>query len=306
MTDFDFLNGTFDIAHRQLKKPLTGSDDWEEYTTTSIARTHFDGAFSIDETWFPTKGSFGMSIRLYDNSSGEWTVYWVNSRTGTLQPPVRGTFADGLFGEDEHDGQPVLASYRWSDITERTARWEQAFSVDDGKTWETNWIMNLTRRDDEPPAPDVPKVTGDFDFFTGPWNAANRRLVAPLTGTDEWYELPSSSHGWTYFGGAVSVDEIEFPTLGFRALTVRLFDPVDKTWSIYWLRDDANGQLDPPVRGRFDADGHGYFYGPDTFHGQAIDVRYHWDKAGPTWEQSFSTDCGQTWESNWRMDFSRP
>jgi len=64
MTDFAFLTGSFDVAHRQLRNPLTGSEEWDEYTTTCTARTHFDGAVSIDETWFPTKDSYGRSIRL--------------------------------------------------------------------------------------------------------------------------------------------------------------------------------------------------------------------------------------------------
>ena len=200
----------------------------------------------------------------------------------------------------------MLASYRWSDVTERTAHWEQAFSADGGRTWETNWVMDLTRRSAEPPPPDAPKVTGDFDFFTGPWNGQNRRLRNPMTGSDEWYEVPSSSMGWTYFNGAVSVDVIEFPTMSFRGLTIRLYDPVKQLWSIYWVRDDADGKLEPPVRGRFDASGQGFFYGPDTFHGRPIEVRYHWDRNLPTWEQSFSPDGGQTWESNWMMTFTRP
>jgi hypothetical protein len=33
----------------------------------------------------------------------------------------------------------------WSGITDTAARWEQAFSADEGRTWETNWIMTMTR-----------------------------------------------------------------------------------------------------------------------------------------------------------------
>ena len=188
----------------------------------------------------------------------------------------------------------MLATYVWSDVTEQTAHWEQAFSADGGQTWETNWIMDLTRRSSEPPAPDAPKVTGDFDFWTGPWKGHNRRLRNPLTGSDEWYEVPSSSMGWTYFNGAVSVDVIEFPTMGFRGMTIRLYDPVEK--QLVDLLDCATtptAVLELPVRGRFDADGNGFFYGPDTFDGKPIDVRYHWDRLVPTWEQSFSVDGGR-------------
>jgi len=168
--DFDFLTGHFDVHHRQLKKPLTGSDEWEEYDGTTTGHTFFLGAISIDEMRFPHTGSFGMSIRIFDPKAEEWSVYWVNSRTGRLQAPVRGRWVDGvslLYGEDEHDGRPVLANYRWSDVTETTARWEQAYSVDGGETWETNWIMEFTRRESEPPPLDVPEVTGDFEARPG-------------------------------------------------------------------------------------------------------------------------------------------
>lgn len=307
-SDFDFLTGHFDVAHRQLVKPLTGSDQWEEYTSTCTARTHFDGAVSIDEVQFPTKSAYGMSIRLYDPVERLWTVYWVNSTTGRLQPPVQGRWADGscrLVGKDEHDGRPVLAAYSWSDVTERTAHWEQAFSVDDGATWETNWTMDLTRRDTEPPAPDAAKVTEDFDFLVGSWDVRNDWLRSPLTGSDDWSEAPGSSVNYTSFGGAVSIDENDFPTTGNRGLTIRLYDPVAARWSIYWV-NSRSGRLDPPVHGRFQTDGTGVFEGPDTHAGQPIDVRFHWTKGdAPVWEQFYSADHGQNWEANWRMTFTR-
>ena len=85
-----------------------------------------------------------------------WSIWWVNSRDGRLQPPVHGRFdAERLgtfYGDDTHDGTPdgtpVRVRYLWSRITPVSARWEQAFSVDGEQTWETNWIMDLTRRMD--------------------------------------------------------------------------------------------------------------------------------------------------------------
>ena len=79
----------------------------------------------------------------------EWTIYWANSSTGRLEPPVTGRFVDGrgeFSGDDTHEGMPVRVRYVWSEITPSSARWEQAFSVDEGETWETNWIMELARQ----------------------------------------------------------------------------------------------------------------------------------------------------------------
>lgn len=308
-SDFDFLRGAFDVANRRLLSPLSGRTDWEEFPATAVARTHFNGAISVDEMRFPTKGSFGMSIRLFDRVAQVWTVYWVNSETGRLQAPVRGRWVDGvslLFGEDEHDGTPVRASYRWSEVTDRTARWEQGFSVDGGETWETNWIMNWTRRVDEPKHSHPRKPSSDFDFLVGRWHVAHRRLSARQSGSRDWVELAGTAAARTYFNGGVSIDEFDFPTLGSRGLTIRLFDPRLELWSIYWV-DSGDGKLQPPVHGSFDG-GVGEFYGEDVHNGQAISVRYIWSdisEHSARWEQAFSTDHGRTWEINWVMRFTR-
>jgi hypothetical protein len=308
-SDFDFLIGHFDVVHRQLRKPLTGSDEWDEYAGTCTARTHFDGAISIDEMQFPTKGSYGLSIRLFDPVEKQWSIYWVDSRTMKLFPPVRGGWSNGsclLVGEDEYDGRAILASYRWSDITEQTAHWEQAFSVDDGKTWETNWTMDFTRRATEPPPMDLAKVAGDFDFLVGEWDVHNRRRKPALGGDDHWYEMQANMVAYTYFNGAISFDEGWFPTEGFRGATLRLYDPVEKTWSIHWI-NSLRGILETPVIGSFTPDGVGIFEGPDSWEGRPIDVRFLWTRGTniASWEQSFSTDHGTTWHPNWQMTHTR-
>jgi hypothetical protein len=306
-SDFDFLVGRFDVINRRLINPLTGSEAWEEFPATAIARTHFNGAISVDEMCFPTKGFFGMSIRLFNPVAREWTVYWVNSKTGALQAPVRGRWADGaslLFGDDEHDGTPVRASYQWSEVKERTAHWEQAFSVDNGETWETNWTMDWSRRDDEPEVAPLPKLTEDFDFLVGRWSVTHRRLSR--LGSDDWSVSAGTAIGWTYFNGGVSMDEFHFPTHGTRGLTVRLFDPGAKTWSIYWV-SSVDGRLQPPVHGGFDRRA-GEFYGDDVYNNQPIRVRFLWSRISARsarWEQAFSTDAGETWDTNWVMYLTR-
>jgi hypothetical protein len=307
--DFDFLNGHFDVVHRQLIKPLTGSDEWEEYLGTCSARTYFDGAISIDEMQFPAKGFYGMSLRLFDPVEKEWSIYWINSKTYELFPPVRGRWADGscwLVGEDEHEGRPILASYRWCDITDSTAHWEQAFSVDGGETWELNWTMDFTRRETAPPRLDLAKPTSDFDFLVGEWDFHNRRRKPALADNAEWYEMDAKMVGYTYFDGAVSFDEGWFPTEGFRGATFRLYDPVAKTWSIHWI-NSLRGNLETPVIGAFGSDGVGFFEGPDEWEGQPIQVRFVWTPGdqNASWEQLFSTDGGQTWISNWQMSHTR-
>ena len=147
-SDFDFLVGQWHVAHRYLASRLSGSDDWGESSGLATSRTYFNGTISTDEFHFPSVGSRGFALRLFDPKSKLWSIYWVSSRDGKLQPPLHGTFSNGIgefYGDDIHDGQPIRVRFIWSDITDRSARWEQAFSADGGKTWEVNWVMSFRR-----------------------------------------------------------------------------------------------------------------------------------------------------------------
>lgn len=148
--DFDFLMGRWSVKNRRLKQRRAGCDDWDEFESQSDTRPLFGGAGNVEEIVFPTKGFSGVTLRLFRPEHNAWALYWVNSRDGQLQPPVIGQFVDGLgefFGDDVDDGVPIRVRYRWSDCTPSNARWEQAFSYDQGRTWETNWSMHFTRVD---------------------------------------------------------------------------------------------------------------------------------------------------------------
>ena len=150
--DFDFLPGVWDVANRRLLRRHVGSDEWDAFPGLMRAQSFFDGAGSFDETVFPTKGFRGVSLRTFDPVRREWSIYWVNSSNGLLAlPPVVGGFADGVgtfYSDDVDEGRPIRCRYTWSRITPTSCRWDQAFSLDGEKTWETNWIMDLTRRKD--------------------------------------------------------------------------------------------------------------------------------------------------------------
>lgn len=148
MNDFDFFIGSWNVANRRLETLFAGSDDWREFPGTSISRPIFGGGGNTDEIVFPTLGSRGFTLRLFDVERKEWSLYWAGSRTGVLAPPVVGTFTGDrgdFYGDDTHDGKPVKAHFIWSGITTDSPRWEQEFSADGGQTWESNWVMEFTR-----------------------------------------------------------------------------------------------------------------------------------------------------------------
>ena len=148
VTDFDFLPGTWRIANRKLEDTLDPEcDEWTTFEATSTARAMLGGLGNVDH--FATDGYEGFSLRLYQPETDTWRIWWSSTqRPGRLDPPVEGRFEAGRARfecEDVLDGVPIHMRFDWSDITEDSARWEQAFSFDGGATWKPNWVMELAR-----------------------------------------------------------------------------------------------------------------------------------------------------------------
>lgn len=150
--DFDFLPGKWAIHHRRLKGRLVGSTEWEEFDGTSEARLMMGGAGNIDDNIIPAPaGTYrAVTIRSFDPEANEWQIWWLDGRfpKGPLDPPMVGSFKNGIgtfYADDTLNGQPIKVRFLWSDISDTTCRWEQAFSADGGTTWEINWIMSSTR-----------------------------------------------------------------------------------------------------------------------------------------------------------------
>jgi hypothetical protein len=154
--DFDFYIGTWKQHLKRLEHPLTGSNKWVEYDGTVVVRKVWDGRANLNE--FEAEGPSGhiegLTLRLYNPQSHQWSLYWANSRTGIIGgPPSVGEFKDGggeFFCQDTMNGRAILTRYIWSDITANSGHFEQSFSDDGGKTWEVNWISDVTRVKDGP------------------------------------------------------------------------------------------------------------------------------------------------------------
>jgi hypothetical protein len=150
--DFDFLVGKWRSHSRRLKERLTGSTEWEEFEGTIVSRRLMEGLANVDDTVFYTpEGIYrGVAPRAYDPKTGQWAIWWIDARNpfGNLDPPVKGRFVNGIgtfYADDTLRGKPIKVRFIWSHITRTSARWEQAYSPDGGKTWETNWLQRIER-----------------------------------------------------------------------------------------------------------------------------------------------------------------
>jgi hypothetical protein len=156
--DFDFEIGTWKTHLRRLLNPLSGSTSWVEYQGTSVVRKVWDGRANLVELVAdgPAGHFEGLSLRLYNPRSRQWSLNFASSSGGTMTPPTIGEFKDGrgeFYAQETLDGRAILVRFVISDITPDSCRFEQAFSDDGGKTWEVNWIAVDTRLKDgsEPP-----------------------------------------------------------------------------------------------------------------------------------------------------------
>lgn len=146
--DFHFLYGRWSVRHRRLKARGVGYAEWDEFAGTCFTQGLMDGLCNVEEHDFPARGVQAVALRTFDPAARRWSIYWVSSTTGRLEPPVHGAFRDGVGrfeGEDVDDGRPVAVRFIWDEITPASARWRQAFSYDGGQTWEENWEMAFTR-----------------------------------------------------------------------------------------------------------------------------------------------------------------
>ncbi len=150
LRDFDFQVGEWRVHHR-VKRPAD-SLQWSEFEGTCSNRSLMDGWANVEDNMFdkPTGVTRGVALRAYDPKTGQWAIWWIDGRDpfGALDPPVKGRFDNGvgIFYSDYTDnGKPMRVRFTWSHITPISARWEQAYSSDAGKTWETNWIMEFRR-----------------------------------------------------------------------------------------------------------------------------------------------------------------
>lgn len=150
--DYDWMFGTWKATLKKLDKPLSGSTKWIEYEGMQESRPLLGGLANVDEFVVEndTMHVKGLTLRLYNPETHEWSIYWANAKTGVLaMPPTVGHW-DGhgngeFFDREEFDGKPIVVRYRWTVKDEDSAHFEQSFSPDDGRTWETNWISDITR-----------------------------------------------------------------------------------------------------------------------------------------------------------------
>ena len=318
--DFDFLAGHWTLHLKRRLEPLTGSAKWVEFDGAGLYRQIWDGRANLNE--FEAEGPSGhiegLTLRTYNPETHLWSLFWANSREGVLDKPQIGRFENGqgeFYAQDMIDGKPVWVRYVWSKITPTSAHFEQAYSADAGKSWEVNWISDMTKTADAPlPAPANSAAESDedgqhgFDGVIGNWHYHLHRLNERLAGSTSWTEFYGDGDCIPLWNGRANLDTVlvNSPNGKIEGLTLRLFDPKLRVWRLYWA-NAKDGLIDVPQIGQFEK-GHGDFYAQDIQNDHSVLVRFDWTglkSKSPHFEQAFSIDGGKSWEVNWVTDQTR-
>lgn len=147
--DFDWDIGSWQVHAQRLLHPLSGSTTWVEYDGTDVVRKVWGGRANLGEVELdgPSGHLEFLTLRLYNPESHQWSMNITSSATGVLSPPAVGGFENGhgeFLDREDYQGRSVLVRFEVSVLTPTSCRFEQAFSVDGGKTWELNLIVNET------------------------------------------------------------------------------------------------------------------------------------------------------------------
>jgi hypothetical protein len=315
--DFDFEIGTWKThleLNARIGHPFTGPNTWSEYEGTSVVRKIWNGKGNIVELEAdgPTGHVEGLNMHLYNPQSHQWSLNFANGKVGTIGVPTVGEFHDGrgeFYDQETINGRVMLVRNIWSKITPNSCHFEQAFSDDGGKTWESNWVVTDTRVTDESAAAEtsLPQNAAgdgqhDFDFSFGTWKTHIKRLQHPLSGSTTWMEYEGTSVVRKIWNGRAGLGESEAdgPAGHLEALSLRLYAPEAHQWNLAYASSQV-GILSVASSGEF-KNGRGEFYDTEPFNGKSILVRQVWSDVTPTschFEQAFSEDGGKTWEVNW-------
>ena len=150
-SDFDFFTGKWNIHNRKLKTRLENCTDWLEFEATGEMKKILNGLGNTDDFITTLDGTpfEGRTLRLFNPRTKLWSIYWADSNSGVLLDPVVGSF-DGLLGsfysKDMFNDLPILVVYQWDRTDPEKPVWSQAFSSDNGETWEWNWYLYMSRR----------------------------------------------------------------------------------------------------------------------------------------------------------------
>jgi hypothetical protein len=145
--DYDFIIGQHRVLHKKLAERLKNSSSWMDVKGSKVTEKILGGIGNIEQHFLTDNAGApveAIAVRIFNPATRLWSLYWADSKNGTLDPPLVGSFEGNLgtfFGRDSVDGQEVLVQFQYDRSDPEKPIWGQAFSDDNGNSWEWNWFM---------------------------------------------------------------------------------------------------------------------------------------------------------------------
>lgn len=309
--DFDFEFGTWRTHYRILRERLAGSHDWYDCYGTSIIVPFWGGGGNLEDgdLQCPNRYIGGLTLRTYDSRTHQWTLWWGTRKLGVAPPQQVGHFdAAGIgsfYAYDRWHARPVICRFQWTKIN-GNPHFEQAYSVDGGRTWETNWTTDYVRVSRVAKgvwnAPrDANDSNGGFAFLLGTWQTHSMRLLHPFASERAWESCDGMSVVRSFWGGSGNLEDADLRCQGrpAKAVAMRLYDATKHRWLLYRGTQRKGLALELPPAGSFQQRGIGDFYATESYQGKRVTVRDRWDvrDGNPHEERALSLDGGRTWEN---------
>ena len=216
--DWDTFFGTWKMHLKRRLRPLTGSNEWQEFESHDKTRRVWGGRANLDELEAdgPSGHIEGLTVRLYNPRGHQWSIYWANASAPTLDIPTIGAFRNGrgeFYDHEMFHDRAIFVRFVWTNVSDKSGDFEQSFSEDGGKTWESNWVTTMERETPShanvPPNPDNHNGQHDFDFELGRWKVHLKRLTDPLSGSTQWKESDGSINVSKVWNGRANIAELE-------------------------------------------------------------------------------------------------
>ena len=145
---FDFFVGKWKGRNRRLADYFSEKEEWIEFESFSRARMLWDGKGNMDETVFhsPKGDLVGSTIRIFDSTTRLWALFFAAAGNFKIEAPQIGRFQNGVgefYGNEVFGGRHVFVRFKWTLTNTDSPVWEQAFSLDAGKSWKPNYIVEF-------------------------------------------------------------------------------------------------------------------------------------------------------------------
>jgi ketosteroid isomerase-like protein len=142
----------------------------------------------------------------------------------------------------------------------------------------------------------------DFDFEIGTWRTELKVLVSSIGAPAEWADYVGTTVVTKVWGGDANLVELDASGARgrIRALSLRLYDPTSRQWSLNFA-NARGGVLTTPSVGGFQG-GRGEFHSHESVGGRTSWVRFEITPIGADsirFVQTVSRDGGRTWAPNW-------